>query len=532
MKTYSCLLWCFALLALPLLPAKALELPEDKGLPSDNLPLNKEVVSAPVVLFGDTAFFLYLDVGGVTVKRRAKVVTENILELADDLLFKADSLVVHASEGFYSVVYKSKVLIGVSDKQGYAAEKSSKALAEEYRDAIATAIIREQSKNVWYILLKQVLFTLVIIAALYFGIKYLNILFRRLQIFTQRRRKERTIKALYSLMDADKQAAFIVAALKVLKYVLIAIACYVCLLALFRLFPSTQWLSDTLVGYITAPLKVIFFAAWGYLPHLFAVIIIVALFRLAFKALRIVAGKIGAGAIAFKGFQPEWAKPTYQIVRVVLVVFLLIFIFPHLPNYDSEAFKGVSVLMGVLLSLGSTAVVGNVVAGLVITYMNSFRVGDRIKMGEHTGNVVEKTALVTRIRTPKNEVVTIPNSSIMAAQTINFTASAKEYGLILHTKVTMGYEVDWRRVHALLIEAGLKTSHVLRDPAPFVLQTALDDFYVSYQINVYTAEADEMIGIYSSLHQNVQDVFNREGIDLVLPHVVAVRGPGAEGTAK
>ena len=163
------------------------------------------------------------------------------------------------------------------------------------------------------------------------------------------------------------------------------------------------------------------------------------------------------------------------------------------------------------------------VSGLVITYMRPFKVGDRIRMGEFLGNVVEKTPLVTRIRTPKNELITIPNANIMTAQTVNYTSSANEYGLILYTTVTMGYEISWRKVHELLLEAGMNTPNVLQDPKPFVLQIALDDFYVEYQINVYTKNANEMANIYSDLYKNVQDVFARENIELLSPHYRAQR---------
>jgi small-conductance mechanosensitive channel len=268
-------------------------------------------------------------------------------------------------------------------------------------------------------------------------------------------------------------------------------------------------------------------AVWSYLPNVFDIAIIIALFYLVNKALRVVARKVAVGSLSIKGFQPDWAAPTYRIIKVVFIIFALILIFPHLPKSDSDIFKGISVFMGVLLSLGSTSIISNIVSGLVITYMNPFKEGDRIKMGEHVGDVVEKTALVTRLKTPKNEIITIPNSNIMTAQTVNYSKSAKEYGLILHAQVTMGYEAPWRRVHELLVEAGSKTARVLQEPKPFVLQTALDDFYVRYQINVYTAEAGKMLEIYSDLYANVQDVFHREGIELVTPSISALRDGSA-----
>jgi small-conductance mechanosensitive channel len=197
--------------------------------------------------------------------------------------------------------------------------------------------------------------------------------------------------------------------------------------------------------------------------------------------------------------------------------------FPYLPGAGSDAFKGVSLFVGVLFSLGSSGAVGNIVAGVVLTYTNAFRVGDRVQIGETVGDVVERTMLVTRVRTIKNVDITIPNGTVLASQVINFTTQAADRGLILHSTVTIGYDVPWRQVHELLIAAAGATENVLAEPAPFVLQTSLDDFYVSYQINAYTELPAVMAQTYSLLHQNIQDRFNEAGVEIMSPHYGALR---------
>lgn len=194
---------------------------------------------------------------------------------------------------------------------------------------------------------------------------------------------------------------------------------------------------------------------------------------------------------------------------------------------NSGVFQGISVFVGLIVSLGSSTVIGNIIAGLVITYMRPFKIGDRIKLNDTTGNVVEKTPLVTRIRTPKNEVVTIPNSFVMSSHTVNFSQSAREYGLILHSEVSIGYDVPWRTVNRLLIEAALNTPGVVDDPRPFVLSTSLSDWYPVYQVNAYIKDADRLSQIYSDLHQNIQDRFNEEGVEIMSPHYMAVRDGNA-----
>jgi len=208
-----------------------------------------------------------------------------------------------------------------------------------------------------------------------------------------------------------------------------------------------------------------------------------------------------------------------------MYAFMFIVIFPYLPGSDSPVFRGVSVFLGILFSLGSSSAISNAVAGLVITYMRPFTIGDRIRVGDITGDVIEKTLLVTRIRTIKNEEVTLPNSSLLSVHSINFSSSASGAGLILHTTVTIGYDVPWKKVHELLTKAASATSGVSRrdDRKPFVLQTSLDDFYVSYQINAFTEEAHKMAGIYSELHQNIQDKFNEAGVEILSPHYRAAR---------
>ena len=198
-------------------------------------------------------------------------------------------------------------------------------------------------------------------------------------------------------------------------------------------------------------------------------------------------------------------------------------VYPYLPGAHSGVFQGISVFLGLIVSLGSTTVIANIMAGIIITYMRPFKIGDRIKLNDTLGNVIEKTPLVTRIRTTKNEIVTIPNSFMMSSHTINYSSSARHYGLILHAEVTIGYDTPWRKVHQLLIDAAKATEGVEADPEPFVLETSLDDWYPVYQINVIILNADKSNQIYSDLYQNIQDKFSKADVEIMSPHYMAVR---------
>jgi small-conductance mechanosensitive channel len=194
-----------------------------------------------------------------------------------------------------------------------------------------------------------------------------------------------------------------------------------------------------------------------------------------------------------------------------------------LPGGRSEAFRGISILLGVLISVGSGSAVSNVMAGIMLTYMRPFKVGDRVQIAGTTGDVLEKTLLVTRLRTVKNVEVVLPNSAIAGGLILNYSAMSRSRGLVLHTTVTIGYDAPWRVVHELMVTAAQKTDGIMADPAPFVLQTSLNDFNISYELNAYTDRPNDSEAIYSRLHLNIQDCFNQAGIEIMSPAYHALR---------
>jgi len=311
--------------------------------------------------------------------------------------------------------------------------------------------------------------------------------------------------------------------LKFVKWVFIIILVYALLPLGFSIFPSTEGIARTLIGYVLEPLKSFGNAMIDYIPQFIAIIVIVFIARAIIKFLRYVSVEIEKGSLEIAGFYTEWAKPTYNLFKFLVIIFAFVAIFPLIPGSGSDVFKGVSVFLGLLISLGSSSAIGNIIAGLVITYMRPYQIGDRVKIGDAQGDVMEKTLLVTRLRTIKNEDVTIPNSSILNGNTYNYTANTKGEGLILNTSVTIGYDVAWRDVHAMLIDAATRTNGVLKSPQPFVLQTSLDDFYVSYQINCYTSAAEKSAKIYSELYGHIQDVFSEKEVEILSPHYRAER---------
>jgi small-conductance mechanosensitive channel len=290
-----------------------------------------------------------------------------------------------------------------------------------------------------------------------------------------------------------------------------------------RQIPATESFAETWLDAIRDPIRSMFLGFVEYLPSLLFLIVWIAIVSGLLKLNRLFWKWVDAGAIVFPGFHTEWAYPTSKILAFLLVAFGLVVAFPYLPGGNSDAFKGVSIFIGVLISLGSGSAMANVFAGIVLTYTRAFHVGDRIRVGDYTGDVIERTLLVTRLRTIKNEDVVIPNATVVSTSVVNYSEIKDSGQLILHTTVTIGYDAPWRKVHELLIEAAKRTEGILPSPIPFVMQTALNDYNVSYQINAHTDQPARMAEIYSDLHRHIQDTFNEGGIEIMSPGYHAIR---------
>lgn len=310
---------------------------------------------------------------------------------------------------------------------------------------------------------------------------------------------------------------------KYVRYAVILLVASTCLTLIFSLYPETEGLAQAFLDVVLEVLLNLWEKILTFLPNLVTLFAIVVLTRLALKLLRFFYEGLQRGKVRYSALHPELIEPTYQILRFLVVAFALVAAFPYIPGSSSPVFKGLSIFIGFLLSLGSTSLVTNIVSGLVLTYTRGLRIGDRVEIADSTGDVIDRTALVTRVRTIKNEIISIPNAKVMQNQIVNYSTLAADEGLILHTSVTIGYDVPWRHVHQLLIGAAGQTRDILRNPAPFVLQTSLDDYYVSYELNAYTSKPARMAQIYSDLHEHIQDNFAQESVEIMSPAYFAVR---------
>ncbi len=476
--------------------------------------------------FEDTLFLIYSKLGSFSAGERSEAISKRVKNLSDNFRFSTDSLKVVEAETTVDILFNEGIIMSISENDALWNNTSKKELAESYKKIIGTAVQEYINATSFSTLAKEIGLALLVIIIIVFTIKYIGRASRWMakKIQAQEGKRIKGVKVKnYILFDAKRQVNVLLNVNTALKWFFILLVIYIALPILFGIFPWTKNFAGTLFGYILNPVKIIAKGFWDYLPKLITIIVIIFVFRYALKGIRFLKSEIEKGNLKIPGFYPDWANPTFQIVRVLVFAFMVIVIFPYLPGSESPVFRGVSVFLGFLFTFGSAGSLSNIIAGLVLTYMRLFVIGDRVKIGDVVGDVIEKSLLVTRVRTIKNEIISIPNSTVMNSHTINYSSDAVDKGLIMHTTVTIGYDVPWKPMHQALLDAADRTDMLLKEPMPFVLQTSLDDFYVSYQINAYTKEPNKQAVIYSQLHQNIQDCCNEAGIEILSPHYRAMR---------
>lgn len=482
----------------------------------------KKVKGYPVMgILNDTILFIHAKIGELTIEERASLISTKILELSEDDFLIIDSIQIMTSDDAFEIVYKEKTIMRVSESDAIWNNSEIRELAKNHHQKIVNSIVLGKIEKGFAKTLLRIGLILIVFIIAWLIFWLINRGYKKLAMNIQSN-KEKWLKDLaynnYTFLTEEQELNVILMFFKISRWLLYLVFLYISLPILFSIFPFSRAWAEILFSLVWLPFKSVLYAVWHFLPNLFSILVIFLVMRYFIKAVKYIFSEIEMEKLTIAGFHPDWSMPTYGIIRVLLYAFSFVLIFPYLPGSDSNIFKGVSVFIGILFSLGSSTAIANMVAGLVITYMRPFKIGDRIKIAQTSGDVIEKSLLVTRIKTSKNEIITIPNSSILAGNTVNYSSDVKNEGLIIYTTVTIGYDVPWKNMYEALIEAALKTQFILKEPKPFVLQTSLDDFYVSYQINSYTKTPNKQARIYSNLHQNIQDVCNERGIEILSPH--------------
>jgi small-conductance mechanosensitive channel len=502
---------------------------QDKAIPvAQNSDIVNKIDGTPVLLGNTTLFVIQKNVGSFSHQERAQAVTNRLEKIANDPLISMDKLRVVEDSDTTNIVIGDKTLFTITDKDAKAVNKTRQILAEKCIEIIRNAINQYRKERSLYNILKGLFYTFISTVILFVFLKVFNQVYPRiitkLQNWRGIRIPELRIQNI-ELLPTARVSNIVTRLVKIICIIIVISIFYIYISLVLSFFPWTKQISSRLISYFLGAIYKSWLAFADYLPNIFALALIFFITHYSLKFIRYIFTELGNGNISISGFYNDWAEPTYKLVFLIIVALALVLAFPYLPGFGSPAFQGISVFLGVLFSLGSTAVITNVVAGTILIYTRAFQIGDRIKIGDAIGDIVEKTLLVTRIRTIKNVIITIPNGTVLTSQIINYSSLSQDpnYYLILNTTITLGYDVPWRKVHQVLIDAAIATNNILAEPVPFVFQTSLDDFYVSYELNAYTNKPILMASIYSELHQNIQDKCNEAEIEILSPHYSAVR---------
>jgi len=458
----------------------------------------------------------------VGASERAEKLSGKILEAAKEMRLSPDELYLLRDDRIQAtLIMCDNFLIGaVWDYEAEVAGMKAEDLAGERMERIRQAIVDYRTDFSAKSLIRGGIYSAAALAGLLIVLFIIARLRRRLEGSLDQRLSGRTW---FKVLTGDGLVSFAIAVNRVVHLIVGAWLILGTLNFILSLFPWTYGIASQVFEMAVGPMKTFGAAFVREIPSMFflAFVVIATVFIL--RGVRFFFTEIERKRIRIHGFYADWAVPTYNIVRVIVIAFALVFAFPYIPGSNSSAFKGMSIFVGVLVSLGSGGAMANMVSGIILIYMRPYVVGDRVQIGDTVGDVVHRNLLTTRLRTPKNERVTIPNTSILSGEIINFTSKKRTKELILHTSVTIGYDAPWETVHKLLLDAAAATEHVLKDPAPFVLQLGLHDFYVEYELNASTDEPREIPATYSALHQNIQDQFNQAGVEILSPHYRTLR---------
>ena len=482
----------------------------------------------PVILDGSTLFYIRQGYRAYSAEERAEAAQTRIRKFADDLTLPLDSITVNDEGSATEIVAGDRIIVSLSnaDAKAEGIKVARHELARQIAEKISTGVLKYRQDYSHRSILHGIIL-LIVVTVVVIGILIgFHLLYRKLRtvIATRIDARIRSIHIQsFEIIQAERIRTVLGAVVRLMRFAVVFIILYSYVHYALTLFPWTRPIAHALLGYLLVPLRALGKAFLAEIPNLFFLAVLVLITYYALKLMHHFFAEIERGSLTISGFYPEWGMPTYKICRILFIALAAVVAFPYIPGSNSPAFKGVSIFLGVLFSIGSSSAISNFVAGLVMTYRRAFLVGDRVRIGDFIGDVVAIRLQVTILRTPKNEEIIIPNSLILSSHVVNYSMEAKTEGLILHTSVTIGYDAPWRKVHELLISAAGSTGDILKAPSPYVLQTGLNDFYVTYELNAYTNVPGRMTFIYSDLHQNIQDKFNEAGMEIMSPHYTQLR---------
>lgn len=352
------------------------------------------------------------------------------------------------------------------------------------------------------------------------------VVIHRLSAGIKRRLQSTKVKSVrifgLEIVNEGRLRLIISAVMNGLQIVASVVFLYLALVVTLSQVPATETIAQQLIDLIFVPLQSLFSSFVENLPGLFSIVVTIVIARYLIRGVRYVSTRVEKGSLKFPGIRPRTAHMTGGILTFLIYVFSIIIILPNMPGYESLAFRGIAAFLGALVTIGGSSVIANFMAGIVLTYMHAFDVGDWIEVDGVTGKIVASDEFAIRLEAYKGESISIPNSKLLGSAIRNYSG-VNRTRMMIHTEVSIGYDVPWKRVNDLLLEAAGRTSFLDPEEQAYVHQTRLDDFYVVYQLNAGLKEPENKLDATSDLHANILDVFAEAGIEIMSPHYRAER---------
>jgi small-conductance mechanosensitive channel len=481
----------------------------------------------PVVLDNKVLFRIKQGIPNVaTAEERANLINQRLEKLVESPVSPDDIKVEEEGNG---VVVKANdsTLFTVREGDEVTYKQPRQALARQAAETIKIHLKQyQEERKIEHLILGSVLALLSTFLLVAF-LKLQEPFFARIRTQLRAARRGNMLDLRIrnvQLLGSDATSYLLDGIVQLLRMLLIAGVFYLYIPFVLKQFPPTRSLGERILGDVGHQGNSLIQALVKYLPNLITIAIIGVLTYFILGFIKLVIVELGRDN-AYSWFYPEWIQPSNRIATFLMVALACVIAAPYLPGFGSPAFQGVSIFLGALLSLGASSTVANAIAGTILVYTRAFQLRDIVKVGDITGEVIESSLFVTRLLTFKQEIITIPNSTVISSHVTNFSSVLRrtQGHLLLHTTITLGYDAPWRKVHEVLIEAAKATKGIIPEPAPFILQTSLNDFHISYEINAFTDNPEIMPQIYSNLHQNIQDYCNQADIEILSPAFSALR---------
>ena len=482
---------------------------------------NPEVLAPTAAVEVDgVALFRVRGLSSFSAERRADEIAAQIEEIAADPAISPSAVqVVEVAGEALQIKLGDRRLLWVFEADARLEGVSRRVLAEAHALRIREAIARYRVDRGRPALVRSAQIAAATLIGFALATGLLVWLFRRLTAYLESKYGDRfrPVGAPSPERERAKQVRKVIArTIQVVRTVTILVLALLTLDVVLGLFPWTRPIAENASG-MPRPIETLAHAFLGALPSVLFLVVIFFGARYFLRFVELFFEAIDTRAVSFPGFEREWALPTYKILRFTVIALAVVLAYPHIPGSSTTAFKGLSLFLGIVFSLGSSSFVANIVAGYSVTYRRAYLVGDRVRIGAVEGIVTELRLQGTHIRTTKNEVVTVPNSEILKSDVVNYSTLAKEHGLILHATVGIGYGTPWRQVEAMLLLAADRTPGLLKEPPPFVRVKGLGDSCVTHEINVYSDDPKGMGATYSNLFRQILDVFNEYGVQIMTP---------------